>query len=381
MIDYEYIDNEPDLRKMQKQLRRPGRLSIDLESDSYHHYGEKIALIQLSDGKHIFLLDPFEVDISVLAPLFQDGSREKIFHDVDYDGRMIFTFLKVKPYPIFDTMIAGRMLGREKVGLADLLNECFDLNLDKGLQKADWSQRPLSREMLKYAALDVAYLLPLRDHLAGEIEATGRTKWATEEFARLVNNLEAMPEREVNVLKFKGARELNSRQLAIIEKLLHWRERKAKSFDVPNFKIIGNERLLRIAEYQPRSRRALEESRILSPRQLARFGNDIAVAVERGLKVPAPKLPNFPRQVHQKRDLVAERVLRNLKTVRDRKAGELKLDPGFLMPNGILKAIAKAKPQDISEMRECCGLRNWQLDVMGEALIQSIHRATGRHVT
>ncbi len=363
---------------MQEQLRRADRLSIDLESDSYHRYGEKIALIQLSDGKHIFLLDPFSVDLSTVAPLFMDRSREKIFHDVDYDGRMLLTYLGVKPFPIFDTMIAARMLGKEKVGLADLLNEYFGLDLDKGLQKADWSQRPLTAEMLKYGALDVAYLLPLRDRLAAEMEKAGRTEWATEEFARLVNNLEPMPAREVNVLKFKGARELLPRQLAVLEKLLQWRERKARSFDVPNFKVIGNERLLRIAEHQPRNRRELEETQILSPRQLARFGNEITAAVEKGFKVPVSKLPHFSKQAHQKRDLAAERILRNLKAMRDRKASELKLDPGFLMPNGLLKAIAKAKPEDMSDMRESGMLKNWQLEVMGEDLIKAVRHAAGR---
>ena len=378
MIDYEYIDNEQGLSRMQEQLRRADRISIDLESDSYHRYGEKIALIQLSDGKHIFLLDPFSVDLSTVAPLFMDRSREKIFHDVDYDGRMLLTYLGVKPFPIFDTMIAARMLGKEKVGLADLLNEYFGLDLDKGLQKADWSQRPLTIEMLKYGALDVAYLLPLRDRLADEMEKTGRTEWAREEFARLVNNLEPMPEREVNVLKFKGARELLPRQLAVLEKLLQWRERKAKAFDVPSFKVIGNERLLRIAERHPSNRRELEETQILSPRQLARFGNEITAAVQKGFKVPVSKLPLFPKQAHQKRDLAAERILRNLKAMRDRKAGELKLDPGFLMPNGLLKAIAKTKPEDMSDMRKSGLLKNWQLEIMGEDLIKAVRHAAGR---
>jgi ribonuclease D len=376
MVHYEYVDNEPDLRKMQKQLRQADRLSIDLESDSYHHYGEKIALLQFSDGKDIFVIDPFVVDIMPLANVLKDGSHEKIFHDVDYDGRMILTFLGVKPFPIFDTMIAARILGKEKVGLADLLNHYFGLDLDKGLQKADWSQRPLSPAMLSYAALDVAHLLPLRDRLAEEIEKRGRTAWAREEFARLVGNLERMPTREVNVLKFKGARELQPRQLAILQKLLEWRERKAKAYDVPNFKIIGNERLLRMAAEGPANRRALEHSGILSPRQMARFGNEIVAAVDKGHKVPAAKLPRFTRQEQQRRDLAAERILRNLKTIRDNKAEELKLDPGFLMPNAVLKAIAKTKPETMAQMEKSGLLKDWQMEVMGHSLVEAVCRIT-----
>lgn len=377
MVDYQYVDNKQEMQKMQRQLRQARRVSIDLESDSYHHYGEKIALIQLCDGKQNYIIDPFGVDLAPIASLLEDGSREKIFHDVDYDGRMLLTFLDVKPFPIFDTMIAARMLGKEKVGLADLLNEYLGLALDKGLQKADWSRRPLSMEMLEYAALDVAYLRPLRDRLAEEIERAGRTQWAGEEFSRLVNNLEPMPEREASFLKVKGARELSPRQLAVLQRLLEWRERRAKSFDVPSFKIVGNERLLRIAAYQPRNRRDLEGLKILSPRQFARFGNEIIGAVEKGIKMPLAKLPRFPQQVQQRRDLAAERILRNLKGVRDRKAGEIQLDPGFLMPNAVLKAIARIKPQDIAEIRNSGLLKDWQLEVMGEPLVEAVRQATG----
>ncbi len=216
----------------------------------------------------------------------------------------------------------------------------------------------------------------MRDRLAAEIEKTGRAKWAGEEFARLVGNLESIPKREVNVLKFKGARQLTPRQLAILQKLLEWRERKAKGFDVPNFKIIGNERLLKLAQAQPRGRRELEDSWILSPRQLARFGNEIIAAVEKGMRVPAAKFPHFPQQEQQRRDLAAERILRNLKVVRDRKAAELELDPGFLMPNAVLKAVAKKKPRNMAEMQKSGLLKEWQLEIMGESLVEAIRRAT-----
>ena len=368
MIDFQYVGDTAAMREMLSHLHGSHFVSVDLESDSYHNYAEKIALLQIGDGENIFILDPFSVDLAQVASLFKDKSKEKVFHDVDYDGRMLLTFLGVKPTPIFDTMVAARILGKEKVGLADLLGEYFGISLDKGLQKADWSRRPLSHNMLEYAALDVAHLIQLRDRLAAEIEGLGRADWAREEFERLVENLEPMPDKSADFTRVKGARDLSPRQLAVLQKLLEWREAKAESMDVPPFKVIGTERLLNIAGKHPRSRRELERSGFLSERQEARFGNDILRAVERGMKVADAKLPRFPAHAHQKRDFLAERMLKKLKNARDRRAEELGLDPGFLLPNAVLKAVARQNPADQRELEESGLLKGWQMQVIGDTL-------------
>ncbi len=368
MIDFEYVDDTKTLRETITHLRGFDRVSVDLESDSYHHYAEKIALLQISDGERIFVLDPFSLDMGHVAPLLQDKSTEKVFHDVDYDGRMLLTFLGVKPEPVFDTMIAARILGKEKVGLADLLSEHFDIAMDKGFQKADWSRRPIPREMLEYAALDVAYLGRLRDRLAADIADAGRADWAREEFDRLLASLEPMPAKKASFTRVKGARGLSPRQLAVLQELLEWREKTAERMDVPAFKVVGTERLLHIAEQQPRSRRALEASRILSERQMARFANGIMRAVDKGTKVPDAGLPRFPKAVHQRRDFAAEKILKEFKKVRDSRAEELGLDPGFLMPNAVLKALARMKPADLHEVEESGLLKRWQMRMMGDAL-------------
>lgn len=368
MVEYLYVDDAAKTREMRDRLENSRRICIDLEADSYHHYGEKISLLQVGDGKNIFVIDPFEVDLACMVPFLEDASVEKVFHDVDYDGRMLLTALGVKPVPIFDTMIAARILGKERVGLADLLDEYFRVTLDKGLRKADWSQRPLSEEMLKYAALDVAYLLDLRDRMAQDIEALGRTAWAREEFTRLIANLEPMPERKPDLKRVKGARDLGPRQLAVLLKLLEWREKKARAMDLPTFKVVGTERLLKIAQHRPRGRRELEATQALTPRQAARFGADILAAVREGMKMPGNSLPGFEPLARHKRDLAAERLLRKLKEARDEKAAEVRLDPGFLLPNATLKAVARLHPRDLTAIKESGLLKDWQLEVIGEAL-------------
>jgi ribonuclease D len=227
--------------------------------------------------------------------------------------------------------------------------------------------------MLEYAALDVAHLLPQRPRLKDEIAAAGRTAWAGEEFERLVDNLEPMPEKGASLTRVKGARELSPRQLAVLQALLDWREERAKALDIPTFKVIGTERLVKIAERLPRGRRELDGLKVLSERQAARFGGELSRAVERGMKVPGTELPAFPAHVHQKRDFSAERILKQFKTARDRKAEDLGLDPGFLLPYAALKAIARLKPRDLKELRESGVLKAWQMEAMGDTLLACLH--------
>lgn len=372
MSEFQYIDEKASLQEMLAFLEKCPRFSVDLESDSFHHYAERIALLQVAAGGRVFIIDPLRVDVTTLAHLFTDTSKEKVFHDADYDGRMILTSLGVRPLPVFDTMIAARVLGKRKVGLADLLLEYFGVSVDKGFQKADWSRRPLGADMLAYAALDVAYLLPLRDRMEEEMGKLGRLAWAREEFERLVRELEPMPEKKTNLFRVKGARNLSPRQLAVLEELLSWREGIARRMDLPPFKVVSTERLVKLAEALPRNRRELEICGALSPRQASRFGEEMASAVRRGLRRAEESLPRFPVSARVPRDIEAEKLLRKLKTIRDLRADELEMDPGFLLPNASLKGLARLKPRTLEDIEKSGLLKRWQLEAVGEALAQGL---------
>lgn len=375
MSEFHYIDEPASLRGMLAFLEECPHFSVDLESDSFHHYAERIALMQIAAGGKVFIVDPLRVEILPLAPLFADASREKVFHDADYDGRMILTSLKVKPYPVFDTMIAARVLGKRRVGLADLLEEYFGISVDKRFQKADWSHRPLGADMLEYAALDVVYLPALRDGMQEEMDKLGRLAWAREEFEILVRELEPMPEKKSSLARVKGARNLSPRQLAVLEELLEWREGVARRMDLPPFKVVGTERLLRLAEALPRNRREMEACGALSSHQFSRFGTEIAQAVNRGLRRAKASLPQFPSPARAPRDLEAEKLLRRFKEVRDVSAAELGMDPGFLLPNASLKGLARLKPCGLEDIRKSGLLKEWQLRAMGEALAELLPSA------
>lgn len=376
MTEPEYIDSLERLEPVVRYLSKKARLAVDLEADSYHHYGDRLCLLQIATDQKAFLVDPLALGDGVLglAPIFADPRREKVFHDGDYDGRMLMRGLGVRPQNIFDTMLAARLLGKSTVGLAPLLEEYFGIQQNKHYQKADWSTRPLAPALLEYAALDTAYLLRLRDRLEAELKAKGRLQWAREEFRLLLENLEPMPERAANFMRVKGARRLTSRHLAVLQALLDWREALARRMDVPPFKVIGNERLLKIAEECPRSQHRVDASPNLTEKQKRLYGKGVLKAVEEAMRLPEEELPAFPASRRGRPDHRAERVLIKLKGWRDRAAGELEMDPGVLLPNAALSELSRIRPADAKELASMAIMKKWQCELLGAEVLEIIRK-------
>ena len=166
-------------------LSRESRIAVDTESNSLHAYKEQVCLLQFSTAERDYVLDPLEVhELSALAAIFQSPHIEKIFHAAEYDILCLRRDYGFGFAAIFDTMQAGRILGRKLAGLDRLLEDKFALKVSKRLQKADWRARPLSPALLEYAAQDTHYLIPLRDLLESELRDRGLLELAQEDFRR-----------------------------------------------------------------------------------------------------------------------------------------------------------------------------------------------------
>ncbi len=376
MIEPEYIESVEALEPVIRHLSKKARMAVDLEADSYHHYGDRLCLLQIATDQKAYLVDTLALGDGTLAlaPIFADARKEKVFHDGDYDGRMLMRSLGVRPQNIFDTMLAARLLGKSTVGLAPLLEEYFGIQQNKHYQKADWSTRPLAPALLEYAALDTAYLLRLRDRLESELREKGRLDWAREEFRLLLESLEPMPERVANFMRVKGARRLTARELAVLQALLEWREALARRMDVPPFKVIGNERLLKIAEECPRNQRRIDHSANLTDKQKRLYGKGIVHAVEEAMLLPEDDLPSFPVSQRGRPDHRAERVLAKLKGWRDGKAQELGMDPGVVLPNAALAELARYRPPDEKELASLGVMKKWQRTQMSPEILEIIRK-------
>ena len=349
-------------------------IALDTEGASFHRYLDRIYLLQLSTRDRSMILDPLSVDATTLAPLgalLESPSVETVLHDADYDLRLLHQDYGWHVRNIFDTRVAAQLLGLKAFGLAALLERYFGVKLDKKHQRADWSMRPLTDDMLDYAAQDTMNLLELRDLMAKELATKGRLEWAREEFTRLEGTRWPDENPGDAFLKVKGARDLSRRELAVLRELVPWREEVARSMDRATFRVIGNEQLLEIARVQPRSRDDLSRIKGVSRGLLENRAREIIGAVERGLAVPEAELPKFPKAPRWDRDPQFDTRVGALKAVRDAAAVRIDMDPRVLASRERLEAVARAKPKSVDDLRAIPELRRWQIELMGADFVKS----------
>ncbi|HXI20088.1 MAG TPA: ribonuclease D [Gemmatimonadales bacterium] len=374
-----YLEDQEAVDRFLAGLVDVPLVAVDTEAASFHRYRDRIYLIQLSTRDLTAIVDPLAVTaLGGLGRVLADPAVETVFHDADYDLRILNRDYGFHAARVFDTRIAAQLLNEPGIGLAALLAKYLGVTLDKKYQRADWSMRPLLPGMLEYAADDTRYLPRLRDILRERLQAMGRWTWAEEEFGLLeqVRWTPAGPADEA-YLRLKGARTLRGRQLAVLRELFQWREATASQLDRAPFRVLQNEALLGIAKAMPADAEALRGLKLLSPDQLRRRGGDLLAAVARGLQAPAESLPTFERGRRPPPDPAYDARLDRLKQVRNALAEEIGLAPGVLCPNGTLEAVARLQPASVEQLVDVTDMRRWQRAVIGPALVEALSKAAG----
>jgi ribonuclease D len=364
-----WIDRQEPLDAALERMRSEPQIAVDTEADSLHSYFDKVCLIQISIPDDDYIIDPLVgVNLAKFGEVLADPAVLKVFHGGDYDLRIMNRDFGFTVRNLIDTSVCAQLLGYEGLGLAALLDRHFGLKLNKTHQRADWSMRPLTAEMLQYAATDTHYLIPLAAKLREELEALGRWEWAVEEFARLENvrYREATDEDVETWRKLKNIGGLDRRSLAVLRDLHQWRDSLARKADRPPFKIIGNDCLVEIAKAKPATVRELSQTPTVARYHSDRYGRDIVSIVKRALEIDEAELPEKNEPKPWIRDKALETRIERLKRVRDRYAKELKVDGSVLGARHILASIATAGTLDVPNMRE------WQKRIMGEALLAAI---------
>jgi len=374
LTPHRYVRTSAELVNLMRRVSHEPLVAVDTEAASFHRFVDRIYLIQLSVRRETAIIDPLTVeDVSSLGAVLADPAVEVVFHDADYDLRIIDRDYGFHARHLFDTRIAAHLLGEPAVGLAALLEKHVGVTLDKKYQRADWSRRPLPPEMLEYAATDTRYLLALREKLRALLEARGRLSWAEEEFQRLERVRWTPAEGNGDAyLRMKGARKLGRRGLAVLRELVPWRETIAAELDRAMFRVISNEALLAISETPPRSQADLDKVAGISSRLVAERGSSLLEVVERGLSVPEKDLPRFPRAERHASDPAFDRAVERLKGVRNAAAQRLGLDPGVLCPKGTLEAVARARPKSVEVLGDVPEMRHWQVEVLGSEFLAAL---------
>lgn len=345
-------------------------IGVDLEADSMYHFQEKVCLLQMATKRINIIVDPLAIpDLSMLKPIFANHRITKVFHGADYDVRSLYRDFNVDINNLFDTQLAAMFLGLKETGLEAVIQERFNVTLEKKYQRKDWSRRPLPLEMLAYAANDVSYLIPLAENFENELRKKGRLQWVREECGCLSKVRPVQNSQNPLYLNFKGSGRLAPRDLAVLERLLQYRKKIAAQKDKPLFKIFRNQTLLTLAIEKPAHKKSLEKIRALSPKQIGMYGDDVIETIRQALILPEKKLPVYPRKrAPLLKPAVPER-LKALKAWRNARAMALGIDPAVLFNRTLLGAIAVENPRHIQALSKIPNIKNWQKKEFGQEII------------
>jgi len=372
----EYLDQSSEVDRFLDQISDVTELALDTEGASFHRFLDRIYLLQLSTRERSAIIDPLPIGTpQKLGDLLQDPKVEVVFHDADYDLRLLHQDYGWHVTKIFDTRVAAQLLGIKSFGLAALLEQYFDVKLDKKHQRADWSMRPLTHDMLEYAAQDTRFLLQLRDQMKAALERRGRWHWAEEEFQRLEGTRWEAEESMEGFLRLKGARDLTRRELAVLREVANWRDTVAAQLDRATFRVMGNEVLFELARRAPRSVSELSAIKGMPRGMIDRGGGDIVASVRRGMEAPEADLPKFPRGQRWNKDRDFDDRVGRLKSVRDEAATRLELDPGVLCSRERLENVARSGAKTVTDLATVPDLRRWQIEEMGEGFVQALRGA------
>jgi ribonuclease D len=368
-----YLDKAPEVDRFLSEISDVKELALDTEGASFHRFLDRIYLLQISTRKESAIIDPLPIGSPAgLGQLLESKAVEVVFHDADYDLRLLHQDYGWHVTNIFDTRVASQLLGIKSFGLAALLEQFFDVKLDKKHQRADWSMRPLTPDMLAYAAQDTRYLLQLKDHMKTELTRRGRLRWAEEEFARLEGTRWEAEQSMEGFLRLKGARDLSRRELAVLREVTNWRDTVAAQLDRATFRVIGNEALFEIARRAPMNTSELSTIKGMPKGMIERAGADIVAAIRHGMEVPEAELPKFPKGQRWNKDRDFDEKVNRLKAVRDAAATRLELDPGVLCSRERLENVARSGAKTVGDLAAVPDLRKWQIEEMGEGFVRAL---------
>lgn len=364
-----YIDTPEALDRAVDASSRHAVLGVDTESNSMYRYFESVCFLQVRAGDDIFLVDTVALDdIGGFVDVFEDRDIIKVLHGADYDVVCLKRDYGVHFAGVFDTMIAAQCLGRERVGLAALVQDYFDVELDKSLTRHDWGARPLENKYMKYLSDDVIFLAELRDRLDAELEDADVREEAMLEFDR-VCTLEWKP-RDLDPegwRKIKGSRDLDHAAQTVLKALFLVRDAIARDMNRPTFKVVGNDALLEISRRKPRRLDQLSRIRAFPQRMVKKHGRRFLEAVEdaRSGKVTVErKRPRAPRRPDA--EVRREQDLRKWRQAEAEKRGCPTL---VVLPNHAMLEIARSAPGSLEELREVPWIGEKRIERYGEAIL------------
>ncbi|MGC0250821.1 HRDC domain-containing protein [Pseudactinotalea sp. Z1748] len=389
----EVVATGAQLREVIKRLTQgTGPVAIDAERASGYRYGQRAYLVQVRRaGAGTALIDPLGVpDLGELSRAL--GGTEWVLHAANQDLPSLAE-VALRPDSLFDTELAGRLLGRARVGLGTMVEAELGLTMAKEHSAADWSTRPLPHDWLRYAALDVEVLIELRQILYRQLDEAGKLEWALEEF-EYVRTAPPPPPRVDPWRRTSGTHQIRDRRgLAVVRELWIARDAAAAQADLAPGRVLPDRAIIAAAQALPKNTDELLALRPFTNRGARRRLRTWAGAIETALELPENELPAHraphspdalpqPRSWKDRNPEAAVRLDAVRPTIRAL-ADELELPQENLLSPDTQRRIAWRPPSSAAEelvaqaLRDL-GARRWQVEQVTERLTQAL--ATGTPV-
>lgn len=376
------VEDERGFGELLGVLEGAEEIAVDTEADSFFSYREKVCLIQVTAEGVDYLVDPLgDLDIGGLGEVLADPRRTKVFHDGEYDVLILKRDYGFEFAGLFDTRVAAAALGSEQPGLASVLSARFGIELDKSMQRSDWSQRPLSAKQIAYARLDTRFLVELMHEQRTELERMGRLDILEGECRRLEALdpplLSFQPDEFV---KIKGARKLKGMALRYLRELFVLRDELAREKDQPPFRILNNQLLLELADAPPANVEALMGRKGFPKRSSSRpLAEHVMECLEHARQLgPLDRLPKLPSKDGSDRlDEEGHEIHEHLKGWRRKQADREGYDASLVLNRHVLIRLSLERPSNPEALESIEGLLPWQLDRFGQDLLTAI--ADARH--
>lgn len=366
-----------------------GPVAVDAERASGYRYGQRAYLVQLRRrGARTVLIDPITCpDLSGVDEALADA--EAVLHAASQDLPCLME-VGFRPRRLFDTELAGRLLGYPRVALGTLTEEVLGLRLEKGHSAADWSARPLPPEMLRYAALDVEVLIDLRDALADQLEAAGKADWARQEFEAIAT-APPPPTRPDPWRRTSGIHRVHSRRaLAVVRELWSVRDRIAREADLSPHRVLVDQAIVEAARTSPVSQPQLVAIKGFTARIARRHLTEWLTAIRRARSLDETSLPEItgvpaltgPPPAHRwsDRDPEAAARLAAAREVVTRLAGQHSLPAENLIPPDAVRRLSWDPPDPLDAGSVAAalagyGARPWQAELTAEPIARALRES------
>ncbi|MBU4530063.1 MAG: ribonuclease D [Hoeflea sp.] len=356
-------------------------VTVDTEFLRETTYWPELCLIQMAGPEDEGIVDPLAegLDLKPFYELMADTSVIKVFHAARQDIEIVVNRGDLVPHPIFDTQVAAMVCGfGESISYDQLVSRITGAPIDKSSRFTDWSRRPLSDKQLDYALADVTHLRDVYLELVSRLEAEGRGHWVADEMAVLESRAtyEMDPEDAWKRLKMRVKKPV---ELCVLQQVAAWREREARTRNVPRGRVIKDDAIYEIAQQQPVDAEAMSRLRTI-PRGWERSaqGAKLIEIVNKAVETPKDDMPRLPR--HRQAPEGAQAAIELLRVLLKLTVEKENVAAKIIATSDDLEAIAID-----GEAADVPALKGWRRELFGDRALKLIRgelalRFTGKRV-